>query len=571
MSLIITVRPAGANTGGENKTLPTAGDNGNQEIDTRAEAEAALTYVTDDKTVAVVGGKTYSRADLIKVRDANQVPAATPPAMAVLPPNPAQKVSGDGVSHGVGLQGSYVGGLNEHGHSGGGGRITYELSVPLSKGLTQLFLIPSLGLDFGRAEKDFTTPGGEKGKSAFNHGAGALGAHLQIIPSILDQRLILATGLSAIVGGFGTDAGTIVNLPQTCTPGDFGQAECEPNAGPKQGNGGLSGVYNPQSASARATDGLIAGVDVDAKVGARVLRDTWGSLELFAGARFSHRSLLPKDGHPIDSQGIAGFGGLAARFGGANALVSKPAPQQTPPPPPPADEDGDGIPDSDDKCPKVAGTKENQGCPPYNASLVSSPAAVKAQEKFLLGLKTDSASRVRASFKGADGTLTNSNSVMIDEGNSKSEFNVPADLKSGKYKLVVTFEDMTTHVKKTEEKDIVIVENVTAALPGSFAPGQPPAIQNAKVSGMEKLEGVTYVVEGFDKDGKSVGTATGKNPIGLNEKTGQLIKLEAPDKKGFQKDVTYKVTLKNKEGFDVWSGSFVVGQAAAGGRKRKPK
>ena len=116
------------------------------------------------------------------------------------------------------------------------------------------------------------------------------------------------------------------------------------------------------------------------------------------------------------------------------------------------DKDGDGVPDPEDKCPDVKGTKDNAGCPPFDARVTSSPAAVKAQEKFLIGVTVGSSVKVRASFKDAAGVLNNSNSVLVDEGNSKSEFTVPAELKSGKYKLVVTFEDLKTGVKKVEEK-----------------------------------------------------------------------------------------------------------------------
>jgi hypothetical protein len=209
--------------------------------------------------------------------------------------------------------------------------------------------------------------------------------------------------------------------------------------------------------------------------------------------------------------------------------------------------------------------------------VTSSPAAVKAQDKFLVGVSVSTASKVSVKFKDEAGALTNSNSHLVEEGNSKSEFNVPADLKSGKYKLLITFEDMVTHVKKVEEKEIVIVENVTADLPGSFAPGQPPTIQNVKVNGMEKLEGLTYVIEGFDKDKKSVGTldstsiAKGDKSWTLGEKLGTRVPLTAPGTKGFQKDINYVVTLKNKEGHVVWSGSFEIGQAAVYVKKVKPK
>jgi OOP family OmpA-OmpF porin len=61
-----------------------------------------------------------------------------------------------------------------------------------------------------------------------------------------------------------------------------------------------------------------------------------------------------KKGFSPEFEALASF---VFTFGGHEAAP--------PPPPPPLvkDTDGDGIPDSDDKCPNEAGPKENQGCP----------------------------------------------------------------------------------------------------------------------------------------------------------------------------------------------------------------
>lgn len=573
MSLTITVRPSGATSGGETKALPTDGDNGNQEIDTKSEAEAALTHVTDDAHVAVVGTKTYTRADLIKIRDNNSAAAPKSDESATIP--------GSGASHGAGLEGYAIGGLGENGHGGGGARLTYRLGLPLSDGAHKFHLDPLIGADVGHFSKSYVTPGGEDVKSAYTSGGGVIGADLRYTPPILGHRFWMSLGARFLAGGFGTADSASVSLPNTCTPGNLGRGECEPNAGPKTGNAGTAGLWNPKVGSARGTSGLFFGLDIPLTLAGRIATGSWGSADIFGGPMFSYRYLSPKDGNGFGSSGFGGFLGLALRFGGTDSTQPKPVVAPPPPPPPapkPADKDNDGVADADDKCPDVAGVNENLGCPALIAKVVSSPAGVKAEDKFLVGLEVNTTTKVRVSFKDEKGTLNNSNSVYLDEGKSNSEFSVPAGLKSGKYKLVVTFEDMTTHVKKTEEKDIVIVENVSATLPGSFAPGQPPTIQNVKVNGMEKLEGVTYVIEGFDKDKKSIGTmdsnnvAKGDRSWTLNEKTGTRIPLAAPGGKGFQKDVNYVVTLKNKEGLVVWTSSFEVGQAApVYGKKVKPK
>jgi len=490
-------------------------------------------------------------------------------------------IPGTGASHGAGIEGYAVGGVGENGHSGGGARLTYQAGIPLVGGDHKLHFDPVVGFDFAHFGKSYTTPGGEGVQSGFTTVGGVLGGGLRYTPPILNGRSWISLGLRFLAGGFGTADSATVALPNTCTPGDFGRGECEPNAGPKTGNAGTSGLWNPGVGSARGTSGLFFGLDIPLTLAGRIATGTWGSADIFGGPMFSYRYLSPKDGHGFGSSGFGGFLGLALHFGGSDSTQPKPAAVTPPPPPPapkPADKDNDGIADADDKCPDVAGVKENLGCPAFAAKVVSSPAGVKAEDKFLVGLEVNTTTKVRVSFKDEKGTLNNCNPVFLDEGKSNSEFGVPAGLKSGKYKLVVNFEDMTTHVKKTEEKDIVIVENVSAVLPGSFAPGQPPTIQNVKVNGMEKLEGVTYVIEGFDKDKKSIGTmdsntvAKGDRSWTLNEKTGTRIPLAAPGGKGFQKDVNYVVTLKNKEGLVVWTSSFEVGQAApVYGKKVKPK
>ncbi|HSA59196.1 MAG TPA: hypothetical protein VLJ37_05875 [bacterium] len=536
---------------------------GDGAIDTREEAEAALTFLPDgSKDSVVAGGNTYTRDQLVAIRDGAN----------------GGEVQGEGLSHGAAIEVHGTSDRGDVGHGEASLRPSYRLGVPLKRGDgLRLHLDGVAGVDFAKAGRDFTTPGGDGVESGYTSVSAVVGADLRLTPPILNHRLWAAIGVRGLVGGFGTEDSEMVSLPPSCTPDQFGRTECDP-AGPRSGNAGTKGLWNPRVHNARGTSGTVLGVEVPVTVGVTAARGTWGSLDVFGGPKWSYRTLSPKDGDGIDFGAFGGFIGVAGRFGGADSAVpAKPAPVAkavTPPAPkPPADKDGDGVPDAEDKCPDVKGTKENKGCPAFDASVTSSPVAVKAQEKFPVGVKVGSASKVRVAFKDEAGTVNNSNSVLVDEGNSNSEFSVPAELKSGKYKLVVTFEDVATHVKKVEEKDIVIVENVTGDMPATFPPNQKPFIKDLKVSGMEKLEGVTYEIEGIEiKDGKSVGVAKSPQPLTIEEKKGtEVIFQNAPEKKGWRKDVKYVVTFKNKEGQVVLVKTFEVGQAAAGkggGRKR---
>lgn len=616
MSLTITVRKATETTGGEQKALPADGDNGNQEIDTQKEAEAALAYVTSDDLVAIVGGKTYSRKDLTDIRDKNASASARAGASAtVATPASDEKERGTGVSHGFGIEGGGTFTRGDKAHGDVRLRADYLLGVPVTKNGK---ITPTLGLGIASASRDESTPGGNAFTSGFKSLEIQLGALYQYHMPFFD-RLFVAGGIMGKMGPIWTASADKVNLPGSCTPispknpsdGNFGRAECEPNAGPRQADSGTTSgtLMNYDRGSARETSGLMLGLQIPLRIGIDILRGSWGSMDLRVGPDLNVIKLMPRDGHGFSYVTPGVHGGVVARFGGVDAYVSQGVTTRP-------DQDGDGIPDGDDKCantpartkvdatgcaidrdndgiendkdacPDSAGVANADpklnGCPapvapaaaPIEASVLSVPASVKPNQDFPLSIEVKSKNKLEVSvaFVDKDGKPTNSSkSHLVRSGRGDFPFDVPSSLKAGKYKLVVTFEDPKTGVEKVEEKEIVVVESVTATLPGSFAPGQPPAVQNAKVAGIDKLEGVTYSVEGFDKDNKSVGTASGKNPVTLNEKTGQLIKLDAPGNKGFQKDITYKVTLKNKDGFDVWSGSFVVGQAAVGGKKVKPK
>lgn len=215
--------------------------------------------------------------------------------------------------------------------------------------------------------------------------------------------------------------------------------------------------------------------------------------------------------------------------------------------------------------------------PSMDATLASSPSVVKSNDTFAVGVEVKSNNKVdvSVSFKDSTGKMNNSsNANVARKGLADYPFAVPAGLKSGKYTLVVQFEDLKTGDIKIQEKEITIVESVTGNIPGSFPPGTPPTVQDLKVIGIDKLEGITYVLEGTEIDKKtgekkSIGTSKG-GPVTLTDK-GQLVKFDAPEQKGFRKDVTYTVKFM-KDNHELMSKQFIVGQASTPGPgKVKPK
>jgi hypothetical protein len=556
MSITITVRPQGATSGGTNQTIE-----GDDAIDTKEEAEAALTFLSPNSTDTVVaGGNTYTRDQLVSIRDG----AGT---------NGGAEVQGEGLSHGAAIELHGTSDKGDVGHGDFGMGLSYRLGIPLVKGDgARLYLDGIAGLDFSGADRDFTTPGGEDFTSKFTSTSGVIGADLRLAPPILDHRLWVAAGVRGRVGGFTTPDGTKVSLtPCVGGPGDVGRVECEPGAGAQEGNAGTTGGFNPRVGNSRETSGVVLDLDIPITVGVTVLRGGWGSLDVFGGPKYTYRNLSPKDGDGFGYDAFGGFFGVAARFGGADSYVpaAAPTPVAAPvtPPPPPAvkDKDKDGVPDDKDKCPDVAGPKESGGCPVFDGAVTSVPESVIPGGKLPVGVKVGQKSDVTLQFKDASGKVTNAKPVSVDAGESTSEFDVPTSLVSGKYKVVITLKDPKTGVEKVEEKDIVIVEKVTADDMGTFPPNQTPVMKNIKVDGVEKLEGVTYEISGVAKDGKPVETLTGAHPL-LDKKSTQIIFRDAKAKKGFlRQDVKYTVTLKNKEGFVILTKEFDVGQAAKGG------
>lgn len=321
MSLTITVRPQGATSGGDTHALPTEGDNGNQEIDTRAEAEAALTHLPESSTnVVVIGDRTYTRAQLIEIRDRNAAPAASNGNDGT--------VMGSGASHGFFLEGQYAGGLGNRAHNGGGVRVGYRAGIPLANGNTQLTLDPVLGLDIGGYSAGFRTPGGEAVQSGFTRYGGLLGADLRVAPNFWDHRMSFSGGLRFGVGGFGTADSATVNLPQTCTPDNFGRGECEPNAGPRTGNAGTRGLMNFDSGSARGTSGVYLYAGIPLTVGIDIARGDWGNLRGVLGFEPGYTQLMPSDGHGFGFWSMAGTLGISGNFGGS--AVQRPRRSEAP-------------------------------------------------------------------------------------------------------------------------------------------------------------------------------------------------------------------------------------------------
>lgn len=318
MSLTITVRPNGATSGGDTHELPAAGDNGNQEIDTQSEAEAALTYLPEGSTdTVVVGERSYTREELVEIRDRNASSSSSSSGSG-------ETVMGDGPSHGFFIEGFYAGGAGDRGHSGGGARIGYRGSLTLAGGEHRLTLDPSIGLEAGYRSTGFMTPGGEAGTSAFTNVGAILGADLRYAPPILEHRLWASIGARFGVGGFGTAASNTVNLPTTCTPDDLGRGECEPDAGPRTGNAGTAGLYNPSLGAARGTDGAYFYFGGRITVGGDIARGDFGSISLYGAFEPGYFHLMPSDGHAFGFPTLAGILGLSGSFGG-NAVERPPS------------------------------------------------------------------------------------------------------------------------------------------------------------------------------------------------------------------------------------------------------
>ncbi|HEX5036030.1 MAG TPA: hypothetical protein VFX30_02625 [bacterium] len=338
MSLTITIK---------DKTfeLPAEGDNGNQEIDTKEEAEAALSHLPEGSTDSVtVGERSYTRAQLTDIRDGKGADAAEKKEGSSGMPG--------GVSHGISLEGGAQGGLGDNGHLMGNANLTYRLGIPLLTGNIGALLTPFLGLGIGHASSDYQTPGGEDANSAYTNIGAMFGLDFTMYPAFDKAPVFFGVGARTNIGGLMTEESTTVSTPANCEPGDFGRSECEPSAGPRTGNAGTTGLKNPDAGSSRGTNGAAIDLTFPITLGADVLRGDFGNLQLFGSFVPGISFVLPSDGHGFSYPTVGGAGGVRVNFGG-NA--SKPSV---------VDEDHDGIEDSKDEC---KGTKpgievDDKGC-----------------------------------------------------------------------------------------------------------------------------------------------------------------------------------------------------------------
>ncbi|HSA59188.1 MAG TPA: hypothetical protein VLJ37_05835 [bacterium] len=308
MSITITVRPKDAASGGKDQTIE-----GDGAIDTKEEAEAALTYLPEGSTDTVVAGKdTYTREKLIEIRDGKK---------------DAPKDGGgvnDGVNHGIALKGNGYGGVSDPAHGGGGFSLTYVPGIPLLTGDTRLFLDPSFGFRLNSGSMDYQLPGGGEASSSFLSYGATLGAALRLVPPVLDHRLWAGLGVDFGIAGFSSPDSEMVSLPPSCTPGDFGRGECEPGAGPRSGNAGTKGLFNPRVGNSRGASGVALDFDIPLTVGVDIARGDWGNLGLFAQFIPGVTGVLPGDGDGFSFWRVGGGGGVAVRFGGS-AVEKKPA------------------------------------------------------------------------------------------------------------------------------------------------------------------------------------------------------------------------------------------------------
>ncbi|HSA59935.1 MAG TPA: hypothetical protein VLJ37_09660 [bacterium] len=307
MSINITVRPSGATSGGDSRTIE-----GEGAIDTRAEAEAALTLLPEGSTnVVVAGDRTYTREQLIEIRD--RAPAAAAPVAA-----DRGTTAADGMANGVELQGYYGGGVGSNPHDGGGARLSWVPSWRAAGDEHTLHFDLPVGLDIGHFSMGYTLPGGGDANSAFTRYGLRVAPTARWVPPWADRRLSLSLGLGLGVGGFTTADSTMVSVPTTCTPGDFGRGECEPDAGPRTGNGGTTGLFNPRIGNSRGTSGAYFDIGLPLTFGVNFARGDWGNVGGFLSFEPAYTHMMPGDGDGFGFWSMRGGLGIRGTFGGSS-------------------------------------------------------------------------------------------------------------------------------------------------------------------------------------------------------------------------------------------------------------
>ncbi len=304
MSINITVRPSGTTTGGTNQTIE-----GDGAIDTRAEAEAALTFLPDGSTDSVVvGSNTFTRAQLIEIRD--RTPAVVTPVVA-----DGGTTAADGMANGVEIQGYGAGGVGDRAHHGGGVRASWVPSWRAAGDEHTLHFDLPVGLDIGHFSMDYEHPGGGAANSAFTRYGLRVAPTARWVPPWADRRLSLSLGLGLGVGGFTTADSNMVSVPPTCVPDDFGREECL--GGPRTGNAGDRGVFNPRLGNSRGTSGAYLDVGIPLTFGVNFARGDWGNVGGFLSFEPGYTQLMPSDGDGFSFWSMRGGLGIRGSFGGS--------------------------------------------------------------------------------------------------------------------------------------------------------------------------------------------------------------------------------------------------------------
>jgi outer membrane protein OmpA-like peptidoglycan-associated protein len=143
------------------------------------------------------------------------------------------------------------------------------------------------------------------------------------------------------------------------------------------------------------------------------------------------------------------------------------------------DRDGDGVPDNVDRCPDVAGSWENHGCPPYQ-TLVVQPDRLELKEK--LYFKWNQAVIEEASFptlnEVAQALKDNKNFKVQVEGHASSEgtYDHNQDLSERRAEAVVDY-----LVARGVPRDRLVSKGFSSSVPAATNDTQTGREQNRRV------------------------------------------------------------------------------------------
>lgn len=299
MSIQITVRLSNGTT--QNQTI-----NGDGEIDTKTEAEDALAFAPNDGDSVDVNGRTYTRQQLIDIRD-TKTPAAEGDATPKLDVDQLILLNGEGGK-----------GVGKWAHNSGGFEMAYAHRL-WSKDSSPVSLWGKAGGAVNVNDWNFETPGGEAANSHFTRYGVTTGLGLDVNPK--GGKVHIGVGLNGSVSGFSSTESTFIPV-SNCVEGETGQQECtEPGAGPIQADTGTTGVYNPDAHNSQGDNGLAVTGGLNLSLGVELPTKSETGVRLFAYAE--PRATYVSDRHPFGFLGIVFGGGAAVAFG-------KPAPAPTP-------------------------------------------------------------------------------------------------------------------------------------------------------------------------------------------------------------------------------------------------